>query len=271
MIRKLEFGYDVDKPAKNFDPCDLSMYHQSRDSIYYADVTADLSVCTPLPGPSVIEFGSVVYERKLWKAEVVITTPETFTKGDSGDELRHIDWQVLVMDEAHRLKNSRSRISQTLSSDIKYDFKLGLTGTPLQNNMSELWSLLHFVDPLKFPKEEEEDSDSNVEIQQFTEKRFNDKFEGISDSKILSKLHEVIGSYILRRLKEDVEKSGEAEQGAKQRTFNAISSNENNAPSYFHTNRASSVTTAIIFSSLIPTNFAIHFCHCSSAQVRNNC
>ena len=51
---------------------------------------------------------------------------------------------------------------------FKYDFKLALTGTPLQNNLGELWSLLHFIDPMKFPTREKK---NNHNIKQFTEEK----------------------------------------------------------------------------------------------------
>jgi chromodomain-helicase-DNA-binding protein 7 len=61
--------------------------------------------------------------------------------------------QVLVVDEAHRLKNDASRLTASLaqsSSKIKWKRCLLLTGTPLQNNTEELWTLLNFVDPAAF-------------------------------------------------------------------------------------------------------------------------
>lgn len=55
-------------------------------------------------------------------------------------------WEYLIVDEAHKLKNEESQISQRLRQlDSRY--RLLLTGTPLQNNLHELWSLLNFLLP----------------------------------------------------------------------------------------------------------------------------
>ena len=63
--------------------------------------------------------------------------------------LSTIDWVALVVDEAHRLKNNQSLYFRTLQEfDIGY--RLLLTGTPLQNNLEELFHLLNFLSPDKF-------------------------------------------------------------------------------------------------------------------------
>ena len=71
------------------------------------------------------------------------------------------------------------------------DFCLLLTGTPLQNSTEELWALLNFADPVAFA-----DKDAFVE-----------KFGQLKDAKQVSDLHSMLKPYLLRRVKEDVEKS----------------------------------------------------------------
>ncbi|KAK3268947.1 hypothetical protein CYMTET_22579, partial [Cymbomonas tetramitiformis] len=89
--------------------------------------------------------------------------------------LRRYEWGSLVVDEGHRLKAGvESKLSQALSS-LKSDFRLLLTGTPLQNNLSELINLLRFLDKkqaaaiekkmgITLDIEEEEEDDADVEM-----------------------------------------------------------------------------------------------------------
>ena len=58
--------------------------------------------------------------------------------------LGNLSWAVLLVDEAHRLKNDDSLLYRTLSS-FHTNYRLLITGTPLQNSLKELWSLLHFI------------------------------------------------------------------------------------------------------------------------------
>jgi SNF2-related domain len=66
-------------------------------------------------------------------------------------------FQILVVDEAHRLKNDASLLTKTLAAGGRYRWArcLLLTGTPLQNNTDELWTLLNFVDPARFADKRE--------------------------------------------------------------------------------------------------------------------
>ena len=62
--------------------------------------------------------------------------------------LGNINWACLGVDEAHRLKNDDSLLYKTLI-DFRSNHRLLITGTPLQNSLKELWSLLHFLMPDK--------------------------------------------------------------------------------------------------------------------------
>jgi superfamily II DNA or RNA helicase len=126
-----------------------------------------------------------------WMIEVVITTPETLVLEDY-KELCAVDWDILVVDEAHRLKNHESKLAINMTNaDFSFNNILLLTGTPIQNNLNELWALLHFADREKFPKLED----------------FAAEYGEMKSKEKIDQLHEVIRPYILRRLKEDVEKS----------------------------------------------------------------
>ncbi|KAL3318137.1 choline dehydrogenase 4 [Cichlidogyrus casuarinus] len=104
--------------------------------------------------------------------------------------LGSINWEVLVVDEAHRLKNNQSKFFRILSAyPIRH--KLLLTGTPLQNNLEELFHLLNFMTPHKFN-----------DMHQFLE-----EFADISKEEQVKRLHEMLGKHLLRRLKQDVLKN----------------------------------------------------------------
>jgi SWI/SNF-related matrix-associated actin-dependent regulator of chromatin subfamily A member 5 len=61
-------------------------------------------------------------------------------------QLKKFKWQYLIVDEAHKIKNEESIVSQRLR-ELRTHYRLLLTGTPLQNNLHELWSLLNFLLP----------------------------------------------------------------------------------------------------------------------------
>ena len=101
--------------------------------------------------------------------------------------LKKIYFMCLIIDEAHRLKSPNTDLYHQCE-EIKTDFTLLMTGTPVQNDIHELWSILHFVDSSKFS-----DFDS-----------FNLNYSNKEDRKTIENLHEVIKPYILRREKSDI-------------------------------------------------------------------
>lgn len=98
--------------------------------------------------------------------------------------------QFLVVDEAHRLKNRQSRLAVSLREDFKYGGTLLLTGTPLQNTTEELWTLLNFANPCAF---------SSLDS-------FQSKYGDLKNQEQLASLQKVLQPYLLRRMKEEVEK-----------------------------------------------------------------
>ncbi|CAD5214812.1 unnamed protein product [Bursaphelenchus okinawaensis] len=101
--------------------------------------------------------------------------------------LSSIEWGALVVDEAHRLKNNQSLFFRTLR-EFKINYRLLLTGTPLQNNLEELFHLLNFLSPDRF-----------YDLSSFTQ-----EFAEISKEDQIQKLHSMLGPHMLRRLKADV-------------------------------------------------------------------
>lgn len=86
----------------------------------------------------------VDYDLKMKEYDCILTTYEVAMKEKSA--LSKIEFEILVIDEAHRIKNEKSKLSIDLRS-FKSNHRLLLTGTPLQNNLHELWSLLNFLMP----------------------------------------------------------------------------------------------------------------------------
>ncbi|ETE69186.1 Chromodomain-helicase-DNA-binding protein 7, partial [Ophiophagus hannah] len=102
-------------------------------------------------------------------------------------ELRNIPWRCVIIDEAHRLKNRNCKLLEGLKM---MDLVL-LTGTPLQNTVEELFSLLHFLEPSRFP----------------SETTFMQEFGDLKTEEQVQKLQAILKPMMLRRLKEDVEKN----------------------------------------------------------------
>lgn len=88
-----------------------------------------------------------VENSKNLKMNVLLTTYELMIKDEA--HLQRIEWAYLAVDEGHRLKNNESALYEVLLN-LNVRDKLLLTGTPLQNSIKELWSLLHFLMPVKF-------------------------------------------------------------------------------------------------------------------------
>lgn len=128
--------------------------------------------------------------------QVCITSYEILTV-DEG-YFNRVKWQYLVLDEAQAIKNSNSSRWKALLQ-FPCRNRLLLTGTPLQNKLSELWSLLHFIMPTIF--------DSHAEFADWFAKDIeghanNNK---ILDAQTLSRLRTLLDPFMLRRVKRDVE------------------------------------------------------------------
>lgn len=135
--------------------------------------------------------------------QVLLTTYEYIIK--DRPVLSKIKWIHMIIDEGHRMKNANSKLSATLTQYYSTRYRLILTGTPLQNNLPELWALLNFVLPTIFKSVKSFDEWFNTP---FANTGGQDKMELTEEEQILviRRLHKVLRPFLLRRLKKDVEK-----------------------------------------------------------------
>ena len=119
--------------------------------------------------------------------DVCVTTYETLTI--AADVFRRVPkWGALVLDEAHRLKNRDSKALGVLKT-LNYKSTVAMTGTPLQNNVGELWTMLNLLDEAKFPSLE----------------AFIELYGDMHSAEQVSALTQKLRPYLLRRTKADVD------------------------------------------------------------------
>jgi len=111
----------------------------------------------------------------------------------------------MIVDEGHRMKNAGSKLSLTITQYYSTRFRIILTGTPLQNNIAELWAILNFALPTIFKSGKSFDEWFNSP---FANTGTQDKIELTEEEQLLviRRLHKVLRPFLLRRLKKDVEK-----------------------------------------------------------------
>merc|ERR1712091_51629 len=124
--------------------------------------------------------------------DVVVTTYEVANAEQKS--LEKVSWRFVVIDEAHRIKNEASLFARTARS-LRAERRLLVTGTPLQNNLHELWALLNFLLPDVFASAERFDELFNLQSSD------RDK-----THKLVEQLHRLLRPFMIRRLKADVEK-----------------------------------------------------------------
>ncbi|KAI5601740.1 hypothetical protein BDE02_01G111900 [Populus trichocarpa] len=119
-----------------------------------------------------------------YKFNVLLTTYEMVLADST--YLRGVPWEVLVVDEGHRLKNSGSKLFSLLNT-FSFQHRVLLTGTPLQNNIGEMYNLLNFLQPASFP----------------SLTSFEEKFNDLTTAEKVEELKKLVAPHMLRRLKKD--------------------------------------------------------------------
>ena len=130
------------------------------------------------------EFSS---DSRICKFHVIITSYEVFIQ-DVDEFVENLCIQQIIIDEAHRLKNQNAKVIKVFQRLPCRRISL-LTGTPIQNNINELWSLLNFIEPSRFSDRDE----------------FENKFKDIHSKDQLMELKRVLKPYMIRRMKNEVE------------------------------------------------------------------
>ncbi|KAK3677928.1 hypothetical protein LTR78_002023 [Recurvomyces mirabilis] len=124
--------------------------------------------------------------------DIIVTTYETF-KSEANWFKRAFAWKYVVLDEGHKIKNEGSQMATALFS-LQAEYRLLLTGTPLQNNLKEMWALLHWLLPEVFP------TDTSV--------MFKDAFDignGKVSTTFLDSARDLLELLMLRRMKDSPE------------------------------------------------------------------
>ncbi len=128
------------------------------------------------------------FSREIKDKNLVITSYSLAFRDQATFEA--IEWQGVVLDEAQNIKNPQAKQSQAVRQ-LKAGFRIALTGTPVENRLSELWSILEFLNP------------GFLGTKQFFQRRFAAPIEKYGDRESLQILRSLVQPFILRRLKTD--------------------------------------------------------------------
>ena len=126
--------------------------------------------------------------KQIKKIDVVITSYALVYR--DFDTLNELNWQGIVLDEAQNIKNPQAKQTKAVQQ-LKSEFRIALTGTPVENRLSELWSILEFLNP------------GYLGTLQFFQRRFTLPIEKYGDQHSLQTLRALVQPFILRRLKTD--------------------------------------------------------------------
>ena len=128
------------------------------------------------------------FTRHAGQVDLVLSTYGLATR--DLELLASVRWCRMVLDEAQQIKNSAARTTQSVQS-IPAERRIALTGTPVENRLSELWSIMQFLNPGILGSE-----------RSFRE-RFADPIERGGNDEVATKLRQITGPFLLRRLKTD--------------------------------------------------------------------
>ncbi|ESO05188.1 hypothetical protein HELRODRAFT_99073 [Helobdella robusta] len=164
--------------------------------LYYGNKTERMNLIPKIHKPVHVP------SQNVYVKPVVITSYEVVMKDQRF--LSKLPWQLLIIDEGHRIKNSKCKLIKELNAYTS-PHRLLLTGTPLQNNLSELWTLLNFLIPEIFNHAGSFETWFDVNFLENVDNADEQIVQEEQKSNTLSKIHQILTPFMLRRLKTDVD------------------------------------------------------------------
>jgi SNF2 family DNA or RNA helicase len=123
------------------------------------------------------------------RAHEVVLTSYALVRRD-GEALQQVDWYGVALDEAQNIKNAQTKQAQTIRQ-LPAQFRLALTGTPVENRLSELWAIMHFLNP------------GFLGSQKQFQQKFTLPIEKYGDETAAHQLRRMTRPFLLRRVKTD--------------------------------------------------------------------
>jgi len=199
LIEHLHRVEKIDKPYLIVVPLS-TLEHWRREFAGWTDLRVNIYHDTKREWRDVMReyewyFPDRPHTAEFLRFNVLVTTYDTLIA--DFDVLQDIPFRTAIVDEAHRLRNKHGKLlecmqdlSRLATSVHGFQLKVLITGTPLQNNVKELWVLLNYIEPQRFP-----DYDA-----------FQQAYGNMQSKEHVEELQKKIGPFMLRRVKEDVAK-----------------------------------------------------------------
>uniref|UniRef100_A0A7S3JXU5 Uncharacterized protein n=1 Tax=Aureoumbra lagunensis TaxID=44058 RepID=A0A7S3JXU5_9STRA len=180
-----------ERELKAWTPLEVCMYHDGgRDARDLRRHYEWWPMVNGLPCPDA--------NRTQTKFHILVTTYDEVIR--DADQLETISWAACVVDEAHRLKNEKGRLIESLGAVLTlgtkqrpYQHRVLLTGTPLQNDTKELWTLMNFIE-----------HDEGIFARGEAREAYDENFGKMETAEQVHLLQQAISPHLLRRVKEDV-------------------------------------------------------------------
>ncbi|UDD61529.1 hypothetical protein AFCA_008890 [Aspergillus flavus] len=196
-IKKHDNTVRVDEPGPFLIVCPFSVMETwlSETIKWTPELTSIKFHGTPSKKEAVMKLLSTVRGRNRRSSksavDIVITSYETLTSDIKW--FRKFVWQYVVLDEGHRIKNNQSQRAQAIHK-ISAEYRLVLTGTPVQNDLRELWSIFHWLYPHVFIPSTAQPFEEAFSL---ADGKFNPEF--------FEQVQKFLGLIMLRRVKESPE------------------------------------------------------------------